>query len=125
MDTQNNQELPMPHQTEIVEIDQRLRNVEQIVDVVKHVSDKAVDSWAKYLEQKTQQAEKESTLADFQHKRSTGVLVYVVSLVFMLCVIALFKEQYELVKLIIGSSLAVGAGAGLHTLFKGKQSEKP
>lgn len=123
MNTQD-KELVVPQRTEIVEIDQRLRNVEQIVDVVKHVSDKAVDSWSKYLEQKAQQAEKELALADAQHKRSSGVMVYVISVVFILCIISLFKEQYELVKLIIGSSLAVGAGAGLHTLFKGKQSEK-
>ena len=117
-------DLLVPRQTEIVEIDQRLRNVEQIVDVIKHVSDKAVDSWGKYLEQKTQQAEKESAFADSQHKRSAGVLVYVVSLVFVLCIVSLLKEQYELVKLIIGSSLAVGAGAGLQSIFKVKKSEK-
>ena len=123
MDAQN-KELAIPQQTEILEIDQRLRNVEQIVDVVKRVSDKAVDSWAKYLEQKTQHAEKECALADTQHKRSTGVLVYVLSLVFALCVVSLLKEQYELVKIIIGSGLAVGAGVGLSTLFKGR-GERP
>lgn len=116
-------EISLPSKTEIVEIDQRLRNVEQIVDVVKHVSDKAVDSWSKYLEQKSQQADKELALADAQHKRSSVVMAYVISVVFILCVIALFKDQYELVKIIIGSSLAVGAGAGIRTLFRGKKGE--
>lgn len=116
--------LVVQQRSEMVEIDQRLKSVEQIVEVVKHVSDKAVDSWSKYLEQKSQQAEKELALTDAQHKRSSGVMVYVISVIFILCVISLLKEQYDLVKLIIGSSLAVGAGAGLNTLFKGKRSEK-
>jgi hypothetical protein len=110
--------------TEMVEIDKRLKNVEQIVDIVKHVSSKAVDSWTKYLEQKSQQAQKESFLADAQHQRAIKVLAYLVSLIFILTVIALFQHQYELVQIIIGSSLGVAAGAGIRSIFKGKIDSK-
>lgn len=109
---------PVQQPVGIVEIDQRLKNIEKIVDVVKHVSDRAVESWNKNLEQKTQQAEKEAALVDAQHRRSTMVLVYVISTILILCLVSLFKEQYELVKIIIGSSLALGAGAGMSAFFK-------
>jgi len=120
----NEKEIEVSKKTEIVEIDQRLRNVEQILDVVKHVSDTAVHSWTKYLEQKSQQEQKQSSLADAQHQRASKVLVYLVSLVFVLTLIALFQRQYDVVQIIIGSSLGVAAGAGMRSIFKGKLDSK-
>jgi amino acid permease len=117
------QKLKRAPRSDLVEMDQRLKSVEQIVDVVKHVSDQVVDSWGSYLEQKTRQAKVESELSDNQHKRASRALVYVVTLVFVLCIASIFKEEYELAKLIIGSAIAVGAGSGLTTLMRGKKRD--
>jgi hypothetical protein len=49
--------------------------------------------------------------------------VYLATLIFGLAGFALFKDQFELVRLILASGLAVGAGAGLKSFFGDKPKD--
>ena len=95
------------------EIDVRLNNLEKLYDTVMHVSDGAVGSFNEYLRQKTESESRSHQLEDTQHKRSSWILGYAITILFALCLVAFVKEQYELVKLILTSGFAVAAGAGL------------
>jgi len=99
-------------------IDQRLKNVEHIANTIDNVSEKALESWTHYLEQKNEQEKRETENHNIQHKRASQILAVSIVLVFILLITSIFKEQYELVKIILGSSLAIAAGAGLSNVFK-------
>ena len=107
--------------TEIVSLDARLQNVEKIANTIDNVAGKALESWSHYLEQKNEQEKREIETHNIQHKRASLILVISIILVFALIMVAILKEQYELVKIILGSSLALAAGAGLTTVFKGRK----
>jgi len=70
---------------------------------------------------KDAQHQREVDLQDKLHKRSVVVLFGVVSLVFVLLIYAMVLKEFDLVKIILGSSLAVAGGAGIANLFKGKK----
>jgi len=110
---------------EQLQVDRRLQNIEQLIATVGQVADKGVESWSESQRRKIQGEEHARTLEDVQHRRVCWVLAYLCALVFALAALSLWESQYELVRLILSSSLAVAAGAGLTSLFKGKrQSEK-
>ena len=109
---------------ELREMDVRLRNLEKLYDVVKHVSDSAVESFNEYLEQKTESEMRASQLEDKQHRRASVILGYTITAVFALCIVAVLKEQFELVKLVLTSSFAVAAGAGLSTVIRNSKGRQ-
>jgi hypothetical protein len=100
------------------DIDRRLRSIEQLVDVVKHISDKGESIANEYLEQQSTDKDKARAAQDKQNRRAFITITYAVSLLFGLCFAALYKNQFELVKLILTSGLAVAAGAGIAALSK-------
>jgi hypothetical protein len=108
------------HEADLQVVDARLRNLERIHDTVIHITDGALDTFSEWAEKDAALRKESQENEDKAHKRVTMALVYIITLVFGLCVIALFKSQYELVKLILTSSLAVAAGAGLTSLIRSK-----
>ncbi len=108
---------------ELTQVARRLENIERLVETVEHVADKGVESWNEYLKQKSSGEEHARKLEDLQHRRVCWVLSYACALVFGLAGFSLWKDQYELVRLILSSSLAVAAGAGLTAVLRG--SRKP
>jgi hypothetical protein len=80
----------------------------------------AQETIAEYFKEKTATDKEARRIEDSAHKRVTLVLGYVVTLVFLLSLIALLKNQYELVKIILGSSILLTAGAGLSALIRSK-----
>ncbi|NSL56872.1 hypothetical protein [Uliginosibacterium aquaticum] len=115
---------------QIERLDSRLKQIEKIAGTVEVVAEKGFEAVSKYFESKTEQEKKEAEAADAQHKReielqdkkhkrATIILGVVSLLVFILVISSLYLSQFELVKYILGSSLAVAGGAGLSNLFKG------
>jgi hypothetical protein len=105
---------------ELREVGVRLNNLEKLYDTIVHVADAAQETIAEYFKEKTATEKETRRIEDSAHKRVTLVLGYVVTLVFMLSLIALLKNQFELVKLILGSSILLTAGAGLNALIRNK-----
>ncbi len=104
----------------VVEIDRRLTNIEKAIESFESV---AVEAIAKWSENKKQQVELErgkDKLNDSQHKRVTILVMILIAVVFVLTLIALLFNEYELVKWILSSSFAVGAGAGITSFIKKK-----
>src|SRR5262245_37865114 len=105
---------------ELREVGVRLNNLERLYDTIAHVADVAQETIAEYFKEKTATEKEARRIEDSAHKRVTLALGYVVTLVFLLSLIALLKNQYELVKLILGSSILLTAGAGLNALIRNK-----
>jgi hypothetical protein len=108
----------VPSRQTIVEFDQRLKNIEKMVEVVKHVADKGISEWGEQQERKAENERLHQEIHDGQHKRATWVFAGIVGVIFILCFTSLLKGEYELVKWILGSSFALGAGAGLTSLLQ-------
>lgn len=114
---------------ELEKINGRVNNIEQIASTIETLAEHGLESWDKYLTQKDEQEKRNAELAQIQHqreleledkihKRSIVILGIFVSFIFLLILVALLKEQNELVKIILTSSFAVAGGAGLVSLFK-------
>lgn len=106
---------------ELISFDQRLQNIEKITSTIDNVTGKALESWAHYLEQKNESHKREIETQNTQHKRASYILLTSIVLVFILLMSAMLKGQYDLVKIILGSSLALAAGAGISTAFMSKK----
>jgi hypothetical protein len=99
------------------------KNIAHISSTIENVANNAFKSWSEHLEFKAKHAEQELKVSDRQHKRTTILLFITIAFVFSLLVMAMYKEQYELVKIILGSALAVAAGAGLTSLLPKKSGK--
>jgi hypothetical protein len=115
---------------QIERLDNRLKQIEKIAETVESITEKGLEAATKYFESKAELERQDAETADAQHKReielqdkkhqrSVIVLSIITTLVFILVFAAMYMGQYELVKIILGSSLAVAGGAGLANLFKG------
>ena len=105
------------------QLNMRMKHIEQIAQTVEMVAEKGFETAEKYFYNKAEQEKLSSELGDKQHKRSVYVLLAVIFLVFVLVMTAMIFKQFDLVKIILASTLAVGGGAGITNLFK-KNSEK-
>ena len=116
---------------QIERLDSRLKQIEKIAETVESIAENGFAAATKYLESKAEKDRKEAEAADEQHqreielqdklhKRSVVVLSLIVVVVFILVVIAMVMGQFDLVKIILGSSLAVAGGAGIAGLFRGR-----
>lgn len=114
---------------QIERMDNRLKQIEKIAETVESITEKGLEAATKYLENKAEtdrcaaetknaQHQREIELQDKQHKRSTIVLSLIVSIVFVLIIVSMYMQQFELVKIILNSSLAVAGGAGLSSIFR-------
>ena len=113
-------ELDLPNHIEQLNV--RMKHIEQIAQTVEMIAEKGFDTAEKYFDNKAKQEQLDSDLGDKQHKRSVFVLLGVILLVFILAMTAMLLKQFDLVKIILASTLAVGGGAGITNLFKKKPS---
>ncbi|MFS1504162.1 hypothetical protein BCU13_012215 [Vibrio lentus] len=119
---------------QIEHINQRVANVERIASTVEHLAEKGTDAFIKHLEHKEELQEKELELESVKHKREIELendmhkrsIIIIASTVFSIVLLvftAMVLGQTELVKIILTSSFAVGAGFGLKAaLTKSKGS---
>ncbi|ODB82374.1 hypothetical protein A3194_19150 [Candidatus Thiodiazotropha endoloripes] len=119
---------------EIERINEKVQSIERIASTVESLADSGLKSWDKYLQQKDEREKRESIVKqqihekeieseDKKHKRSIYLLSGLLAVVFILLITALIVEQYDLVKVILNSTLAVAGGAGITAMFKkGKNS---
>lgn len=121
--------IPAPIPTQLERLDNRVRQIEKIAETIEKVTASAVDVATKYIESKAEKDRKDTEVADAQHQRETEtqdkqhkrtmmVLTMVIGMIFCLVVISLLKNQFDLVKVILGSSLAVAGGAGLAGMLR-------
>lgn len=114
---------------QIERIDTRLRQIEKIAETVEAISKTGLEAATKYIESQTEakrlattsaeaQHQKELDHQDIKHKRNTQLLAGILAGIFILVLVSMYMQQYDLVKIILGSSLAVAAGAGLSNIFK-------
>lgn len=120
--------------SEIDKINDRVEKIERIARTVEDVVEKGVEAFVKHLEHKeeTQQKEldleqvkhqRELDLENAVHKRSVFIISGTVFCVVVLVFTAMLLGEHELVKTILTSSLAVGAGFGIRsTLTNTKKS---
>jgi hypothetical protein len=106
---------------EHLQVARRLQNIEQLIETIGQVADKGVESWSQSQKRKAEGEEHARNVEDMQHRRACWILAYACALVFGLAAFSLWKDQYELVRLILSSSLAVAAGAGLTSVFRAKK----
>ena len=115
---------------QIERLDNRLRQIEKIAETVESITEKGLEAATKYIESKAErdsqdaetadaQHKREIELQDKKHKRAVVVLSGITTLVFILVITAMILRQYDLVKIILGSGLAVAGGAGISNLFRG------
>lgn len=108
----DNQEL-VEVNSEIERINSRVANIELIVSSIEGLAEKGLEAFTKHLDHKEEIQQKEIELQNTIHKRSVVIVgatvVGVVALVFT----AMLLGEKELVKTILTSSLAVGAGFGV------------
>ena len=104
----------------IEQLNVRMKHIEKIAQTVEMVAEKGFETADKYFDNKAEQEQLNSELGDKQHKRSVFVLFGVILLVFILAMTAMILKQFDLVKIILASTLAVGGGAGITNLFKRK-----
>lgn len=107
----------------VVEMQGRSANIDKLAETLTILTKEGISAWNNHIEKKSESEKIAAANEESQHKRSVMVLVYVLTLFFVLLIAALVKEQYELIKLLLTSGLAVSAGAGLSGLFK-KKSDK-
>lgn len=117
----DNTESKRVDRSELISVNQRLQNVEKIANTIDNVAGKALESWQHYLDQKNEQEKREIENHNIQNKRAIQVLVISLILIFIMVMFAMFKEQYDIVKIILGSYLALAAGAGIATNFRTKK----
>jgi hypothetical protein len=117
----------VPVNVEVQQFDLRMRNVEKVVEMVKDISEKASRLLTKHLEGKTECEKRQQEIDHIQHKRDVYLLVFAVSVIFILCMTALLQKEVELVKFFITSSLAIAAGTGIASLLRvgSKRKKKP
>jgi len=104
----------------IEQLNARMKHIEQIAKTVEMVAENGFSVADKYFDNKAKQEQLDLELEDKQHKRMILVLSGLLCMVFVLIMTAMLLKQFELVKIILGSTLAVGGGAGITSLFKRK-----
>lgn len=114
---------------EIERINEKVKNIEQIASTIETLAEHGLESWDKYLTQKDEGEKREADISltkhqreleleNLVHKRSMIILGGCLISVVLLILVAMLKDQNELVKIILGSTLAVAGGAGITNMFK-------
>jgi hypothetical protein len=119
-DVSESSDVVMVSEAEMREVGARLHHLERIHDTITHIADGALDTFSAWAEKDAALRKEAQENDDKAHKRVTTALVYIITLVFTLSLVSLLKNQFELVKLILGSSILLTAGAGLNALIRNK-----
>ncbi|TGV17176.1 hypothetical protein E5N72_18275 [Pseudoalteromonas sp. MEBiC 03607] len=120
---------------EIERINDRVANIERIASTIEDLAEKGVEAFVKHMDHKeeTQQKEleldnakhqREVDLENIIHKRSVIIVGATVLGVFALVFTAMLLSEKELVKTILTSSLAVGAGFGIKSALNKPKGSK-
>lgn len=120
MEESNSNDKIQEQQYPVVEIDKRLLNIEKAIESFESVAVEAIEKWSENKKQQVELEREKDVLNDSQHKRVTTLIMILIAVVFILTLISLLYKEYELVKWIMTSSFAVGAGAGITSLIKKK-----
>ncbi|WP_036186589.1 hypothetical protein [Marinobacterium lacunae] len=118
--------------SEIERINHRVANIERVAATIEEIADKGVDAFCKHLKHKEETQKKtlelesakhqrEIELENTVHKRSIFIIGATVLGVVVLVLTAMLLGQIELVKTILTSSFAVGAGFGLKVALSDKR----
>ena len=118
----NKELVEVNHEIEL--INNRVENIEQIASTIEELAEKGFEAFNKHLEHKEEikqkelinenlRHEREVELESKIHKRSIMILSFAVFCIVTLVFTALLLGEKEVVKIILTSSLAVGAGFGL------------
>ena len=137
----NQPESHRTHQVEILpaqidKLDGRLKQIEVVTEAIEKITQQGIEVFSKYLENKTEGEKKsieianekhkrEVELQDKQHKRAVLATLLAAGSIFILVVFAMIKNEIDLAKNILGSSLAIAAGAGIKGIFTNQKSSKP
>jgi hypothetical protein len=92
-------------------------DIDRVVGAFKEIVNAGIDSWHTRAREQAKSTEKELEIDDRKHFRAAMILCYTLTLVVTLCVVALWKNQIELVRIIWTSGLGLGAGAGLRSVW--------
>lgn len=109
---------------EVAEFDQRIRNVEKFVDMVKNISDNAYQLGRDFLNSRTETDKRQQEYEDKQHRRGIWTLVFLVAVIFIFSMTALWQKEIDIVKFVLQSSLAVAAGTGITAIWKNRPRRK-
>lgn len=104
-------------------IEQRVTNVEKVTDTLQNLVMQGLQSFGDYIAKKDEADKRQVELEDRQHRRGVWLLVFLVSIVFILLFTSLMLKQDELFKYIVQSSIAVGAGTGIAALLKPRKAK--
>ena len=119
--------------SEIDRINTRVDNIERIAATIEDLAEKSVEAFVKHMDHKEETQQKELELDNVKHQRELelentihkrsviivgATVVGVVALVFT----AMILGEKELVKTILTSSLAIGAGIGIKSALNKKGS---
>ena len=105
---------------EVGRFEKRISNLEKVADTIKEIAEPAIKSFSDYFDKKAENQRRQQEFDDKQHKRSVLIISFAVGVVFILCMAALLKDQFDLVKFFIQSGLAVAAGTGISAILKGR-----
>ncbi|NOR44460.1 MAG: hypothetical protein GQ534_02650 [Candidatus Delongbacteria bacterium] len=120
---------------ELGQLSGKVQNIERVTKTIETLAEHGFESWNNYLKQKNEREKRESELTrhvhekeveteDKKHKRSVVILGGTIAVFFILIITAMILEQYDLVKIIINSSLAIAAGAGVGSMFRKEKKEE-
>jgi amino acid permease len=104
-------------------IEQRVTNVEKVTDTLQSLIMQGLESFGDYIEKRDQADKRQVEMEDRQHRRGVWLLVFLVSIIFILLFTSLMLKQNELFKYIVQSSIAVGAGTGIAVLLKPRKAK--
>jgi len=103
------------------DLEKWLDDNEELLEKALESGSKWIESWLN-LEDKKLEIEKLENRFIYEQNRIGLVLFGVlIGVIFTICIIAIIKGQYELVKWILSSSFALAAGAGLRDVFLRKK----
>lgn len=109
-------------ETEVVEINKRVQNVEKLMETVKEIGNQAIELGKDYIKETHESNRVQMKHEDAQHQRAVRVLVFFVAVLFTFSTIALLSNKIDIVKIVLQSSLGVAAGTGIAGLYGSRKS---
>lgn len=117
-----NNKLQEEHYT-VVEIDRKLTNIEKAIASFESIAVEGLNKWSESKKQQVELEKAKEKLFDQQHKRVTSLAKISIGAVVILIIATLIAKEPKLVELILTSSFAIGAGAGITSLLNKKNTQ--
>lgn len=120
----NDSEEDIIHANSNVElVSRQMTQFNRLVDAFQDFSSQALDLGRHYVQEKLEIEKSQQIYADKQHHRGVITIIILVGVIFILCMTALIMRENEILQIILQSSLAIAAGAGLANLLRRKRKE--